>query len=129
MRGKRIKNMELRQASSLDNHKYWEIVQWQPNEWYHQYDKVEWNEKKGMYKVLNSPFSYHISKNLVDKCKETCYTLCTFKFYRSDEEVPDVITVGNNPFRDPVDIVVFKELCNYFYNEWEKDIEKEEDYE
>lgn len=129
MRGKRIKNLELRQVSSLDNHKYWEIVQYQPNEWYHQYDKVEWDEKRGMYRVFAPELSYYISKDLVDRLDETCYTLCTFMFYRDDEEIPDVVTVGDRPFREEVDITIFKKLCYHFYNEWERDKAKEEDYE
>lgn len=126
MKGKRIKDLELRQASSLDNHKYWEIVQWCSNEWYHQYDKVEWDESRGMYKVKGY-YTYYMDKNIIEKNKEYCYTLATFKFYRDNEEYPDMVSVADRPFQDAVDMNVFKKLCNHFYSEYHKEQTLEEE--
>jgi hypothetical protein len=109
----RKNNIEFRTAHNfITEEPYYEIVKWENNPWYENYDDFELTE---LGRYHHKHLNYYISESLFHR-KETCYTLATF-YNREDEIEPDLKTVSDRPFRlSDEDTKDFMEVARYGFD-------------
>ena len=109
----RKNNIEFRSTNNfITEEPYYEIVKWEKNPWYENYDEFEVTP---LGRYHHKKLDYYVSESLFHR-EETCYTLAIF-YNREDEIEPDLKTVSDRPFRISDDeLKDFVEVARYGFD-------------